>query len=404
MLSADTKAIVKSTAPILAEHGETITRHFYKRMFREAPSLKNIFNQAHQAAGDQPRALSQAVYAYAENIDQPQLLATAIKRITNKHVSLQITPDQYDIVGHHLLASIKEVLGGAASDKIMQAWKEAYGELAQLLIQEEEALYKAAESAPGGWRGWKRYLIRRKVPESSEITSFYLYPPDDGPAPMFKPGQYISVKVFVPELGLTQPRQYSLSDAPNGRYLRISVKREAGSAKPAGLVSNLLHDRYQEGDEIEISPPFGDFILHDDRTTPAVFIAGGVGITPLLSMLNTLVASDPPRQVVFVHGARNSQVRAMKEFVRRATHDSGLIKSIIFLESVADQDHQGEDYDLVGYVDLTRIRDHVLLPDADYYICGPRPFIRMHRKQLLAMGVGLDRIHYEVFGSAVLEE
>lgn len=405
MLSARTKEIIKSTAPVLAEHGEAITRHFYKRMFREEPDLKNIFNQAHQAAGDQPRALSNAVYAYALHIDEPEVLAPVVNRITNKHASLQITPDQYRIVGHHLLASIKEVLGTAASEEILKAWEEAYGELANILINTEEELYREAESAPGGWRGWKRFVIRRKVPESAEITSFYLYPADGGPAPYFLPGQYISVKLFVPLLGLNQPRQYSLSDAPNGEYLRISVKRETSRTNnPAGLVSNLLHDKYQEGDEIDVSPPFGDFMLHEDRDTPAVFISGGVGITPLLSMLNTLMASSSSRQVVFVHGARDSKVRAMKEFVHHATHDSDHIKSIIFLETVTESDKPGEDYDHTGWVDLNQIKDDILLPEADYYICGPTPFIRLHRDQLLAMGVPASRIHYEIFGSSVMED
>lgn len=405
MLAAHTREIIKSTAPVLAEHGETITQHFYKRMFREEPDLKNIFNQAHQAAGDQPRALSNAVYAYALNIDQPEVLAPAIKRITHKHASLQITPDQYQIVGHHLLASIKEVLGDAATDEILKAWEEAYGELARILTDTEEELYQQAESAQGGWRGWRRFVIRRKEPESDEITSFYLYPADGGPVARFLPGQYISVKLFVPELGLTQPRQYSLSDAPNGEYLRISVKRESASRdNPGGLVSNLLHDQYQEGDEIEISPPFGDFMLHEDRDTPAVFISGGVGITPLLSMLNSLVTNASSRQVVFVHGARNSRVRAMKEFVQHATHNSDHIQSFIFLEQLSDTDKQGEDYDFTGWVDLNKIRDEILLPQADYYICGPTPFIRLHRDQLLALGVEPGRIHYEIFGSSVMED
>src|SRR5690606_22237682 len=261
MLAAHTREIIKSTAPVLAEHGETITQHFYKRMFREEPDLKNIFNQAHQAAGDQPRALSNAVYAYALNIDQPEVLAPAIKRITHKHASLQITPDQYQIVGHHLLASIKEVLGDAATDEILKAWEEAYGELARILTDTEEELYQQAESAQGGWRGWRRFVIRRKEPESDEITSFYLYPADGGPVvrrregqqgvgitslshdpagggpvARFLQGQYVSVKLSVPEVGLTQPRQYGLSDAPNGEDLRISVKRESASRdNPGGL-------------------------------------------------------------------------------------------------------------------------------------------------------------------------
>lgn len=405
MLSTQTRTIVKSTAPVLAEHGVAITEHFYQRMFEQEPSLRNIFNQAHQAAGDQPKALANAVYAYAANIDQLEVLSAAVQRITNKHASLNITPDQYDIVGRHLLASIKAVLGDAATDDIMNAWAEAYAALAGLLIDVEATLYHTAEHKAGGWAGWRRFTVQEKVAESSEITSFYLYPSDGGAVPDFSPGQYISVKVFVPSLGLTQPRQYSLSDAPNGRYFRISVKRESARADvPGGLVSNLLHDEFEVGGEIEVSPPFGDFMLHDDRDTPAVLISGGVGITPMLSMLNTLVAGDADRTVVFVHGARDSEVRAMKDFVRHATHDSSRVKPIVFLETVNEQDRHGDDYDYQGRVNLALVRDDILLPEADFYLCGPIPFIRAHRDSLLEMGVAQSRIHYEIFGSHVMED
>ena len=121
-------------------------------------------------------------------------------------------------------------------------------------------MYRAAANAEGGWAGWRPFRIERKVAESEEITSFYLVPADGGAVPGFRPGQYVSVKCFIEEWGLAQPRQYSLSDAPNGEYLRISVKREAGGEdKPAGRVSNLLHAEKREGDVLELSAPQGDF-------------------------------------------------------------------------------------------------------------------------------------------------
>lgn len=405
MLSAQAKTIVKATAPVLAEHGLAITQHFYHRMFRDEPELKNIFNQAHQKAGDQPRALANAVYAYAANIDQPEVLGKAIERIAHKHASLQIAPEQYEIVGRHLLASISEVLGEAATDEVLSAWGEAYWQLANILIDREEALYKGVENLSGGWRGWRRFQIRRKVVESAEITSFYLYPVDGGRVPDFKPGQYISLRVFLPELGLMQPRQYSLSDAPNGEYFRISVKREGAKGEaPQGLVSNRLHDHYQEGDEIELSPPFGDFWLHEQRANPAVFISGGVGITPLLSMLARLTLQGSGRTLVFVHGARNSRVRGLKSQLDQVIRDNPNARSFLFLESAQESDQQGKDYDFIGPVDLEPIRSEILLPQADYYLCGPIPFIRLHRDRLKTMGVAADQIHYEVFGSDTLTD
>ncbi|WP_142846788.1 NO-inducible flavohemoprotein [Telmatospirillum sp. J64-1] len=404
MLSPHHRTIVKSTAPVLAEHGLAITRHFYQRLFRKHPELKNIFNQAHQVVGDQPRALADAVHAYAANIDQPHVLSAAIRRITHKHASLNIQPAQYDIVGENLLAAIREVLGDAVTDEVIAAWTAAYDQLAAILMAAESELHRKAAEGLGGRQDWRSFTIRRIRPESCEITSFYLVPADGGPVPAFKPGQYVSVRVFVPSLGLIQPRQYSLSDAPNGRYLRISVKREGrrGSHIPVGMVSTLLHDDFDEGDEIELSPPFGDFTLHEDRDTPVILISGGVGITPMISMLNALTGSGSRREVVFVHGARDSSVQAMRQRVRQAARDHANVTALLFLEKIAEGDRAGEEYDVIGQVDLEAVKDHVLRPQADYYLCGPLPFLRLQRDQLLAMGVGADRIHYEVFGSDIL--
>ncbi|WP_230368690.1 globin domain-containing protein [Paludibacterium denitrificans] len=230
MLDSATRTLVKATVPVLKEHGVTLTTHFYRRMFQHNPELKNIFNQGHQHSGQQQQALAMAVLGYADNIDDPSVLTPVLGRIAHKHVSLGIRAEHYPIVGKHLLASIREVLGDAASDELINAWAAAYGQLADLLIAEENKLYATATVAEGGWSGWRPFKVGRKVVESEEITSFYLYPADGGKAPTFRPGQYISVRQFIADWNLAQLRQYSLSDAPNGEYLRISVKREDSRA------------------------------------------------------------------------------------------------------------------------------------------------------------------------------
>src|SRR5690606_12370011 len=114
-----------------------------------------------------------------------------------------------------------------------------------------------------------------------------------GSVPDYLPGQYISLRVYVPQLGIMQPRQYSLSDAPGQGRLRISVKREAGTENtPAGSVSNVLHANIQEGDVVDLAPPQGEFTLNDKGAAPVVLLSGGVGLTPMVSMLNHLVARD----------------------------------------------------------------------------------------------------------------
>ena len=404
MLKPSTIATVKATAPVLAVHGYAIIQRFYERLFQAHPELKNLFNMRHQERGEQQRALAGAVLAYATNVDNLAALTSAVARITHKHASLNVQAEQYGVVGQHLLAAIKEVLGEAATKDIVDAWTEAYQELADIFIQAEARLYEEAAARPGGWRGWRNFVVSHKRPESEVITSFFLEPEDGRPIADFKPGQYISMVVDVPRLGLQQVRQYSLSDAPNGRWYRISVKRESGDTQhSAGYVSNLLHDLVDTGDVVRIAPPFGDFHVDMEATTPVVLISGGVGLTPLVSMLKT-VLKHTDREVVFVHGARNSSVHAMKDRLKGAADTNPRLTSIVFYDAPLETDVPGYDHDHVGLVDLRRIPQAVLKPDADYYICGPLPFMRMQVATLKDMGVDEARLHYEVFGTDVFEE
>src|SRR6187402_724999 len=164
-LSEQTIAIVKSTAPILEQHGETLTRHFYQRMFAKNPEVAPFFNPAHQTAGSQQKALAAAICAYAANIDNLEVLGGAVELIAQKHASLQIQPEHYPIVGENLLASIREVLGAGATDEVIHAWGEAYGFLTQILTGREHQIYKEHQTAPRSWAGFKRLQVTRKERE-----------------------------------------------------------------------------------------------------------------------------------------------------------------------------------------------------------------------------------------------
>ncbi|WP_179401873.1 NO-inducible flavohemoprotein [Burkholderia guangdongensis] len=403
-MTTDQMARVKATAPVLAEHGATITKHFYQRMFNRHPELKNLFNQTHQATGSQQQTLARAVYAYAANIDNLGALGGAVTRIAHKHASLNIRPEHYPIVGDNLLASIVEVLGDAVDPATLEAWRVAYGQLAQILIGVEANLYAGA-----AWSGFRPFKVARKVRESDEITSFYLTPADGGAAPSFEPGQYVTVKRFVGELGVEQPRQYSLSDAPHGKWLRISVKREAGGAEavPAGKVSTLMHDGVEEGAIVEVTAPMGDFTLKRDAQTPVVLISGGVGITPMVSIASTLIADGSqegsPRDVRFVHACRSGAVHAFRDWLNDAARTHANVTRTVLYEEVGPNDRVGVDHDLEGRLTPARIEQYALVPDADYYICGPIAFMRAQRDALVALGVAPERVNTEIFGSGALE-
>jgi nitric oxide dioxygenase len=243
--------------------------------------------------------------------------------------------------------------------------------------------------------------VKRKIDESAEITSFYLYPADGGKVADYLPGQYISLRLFLPELNLFQPRQYSLSSAPNGEYYRISVKKEASSQHPDGLISNRLHDFVPEGAIVELAAPAGDFTLETTRQTPVVLVSGGVGQTPLLSMLDYLVTTGSRREVVWVHGSRNAQVHAFREPVAALAARHEQVQSHTFYDMLAPGLEQQKGY-YAGIVDLQQLSNAALLPEADYYVCGPAPFIRKQVQDLASLGVPRTAIHFEEFGPATL--
>ena len=207
MLTKQQIELVKATVPVLREHGVALTSHFYKRMLSHNPELMQVFNMGHQRAGFQQQALAGAVLAYAENIENLPALLGAVAHIANKHVSVGIRAEHYPIVGKHLIASIKEVLGDAATPELIDAWTAAYMQLADVLIGAEKAIYDKNAVAEGGWTGWRFFKVAEKSKQTDNVTSFKLVPVDNGKMPEVKAGQYISVRVFVKGQDLIQPRQ-----------------------------------------------------------------------------------------------------------------------------------------------------------------------------------------------------
>ncbi len=284
MMTTQQKQLITATVPILKEHGLLLTTHFYKRLFAHNAELKNVFNQGNQQNGRQPMALATAVLSYAEHIDNPSVLGPALNRIGHKHTSLDIRPEHYAIVGRHLLASIGEVLGSAATSELLDAWEAAYGQLAALMSGTEADLYAAQADKPGGWTGWRPFVVDAKFQESSEKTFFHLYPVDGGPVADHLPGQYLSLRLFIPELNLLQPCQYRIANAPNQVYYCLSVKRtiHTGPA-PNKLISNQLLDSVQEGDRIDVSAPAGVVTPKMDAGNPAQ--QGRKGVCPMATLV-----------------------------------------------------------------------------------------------------------------------
>ncbi|AYF44985.1 putative flavohemoprotein [Halobacteriovorax sp. BALOs_7] len=384
MLSTQTIEIVKSTAPVLEENGVLLTKHFYQKMFENNPEVLPYFNRAHQNRGSQQEALAGAICAYAKNIDNLDALGGAVSLITNKHAALKVEPEHYPIVGVNLLASIKDVLGDAATDEIINAWKEAYFFLADILIDVEKGIYN--EQA---YESFKEFKVEKKVDESEIITSFYLRPSDNSKLPSFTAGQYITVR--VPYDGITTMRNYSLSDYPVKDLLRISVKREEGS--PDGYVSNYLHSKLSVGDTLEVAAPVGDF-TYKKSENGSVFLAGGIGITPLLSMVKAALIEGEPR-VEFIHANKSRSVQAFKNELSDLSEKYKCFAPLYFYENSSEE---LADNEYEGFITKDFLEKRNFDLNSNFYICGPSAFMAMMKKHLLELGVDPSKIFIEFFG------
>jgi len=397
MLSASARPYIDASVPVLREHGPSITRRFYADLFAAEPALLDLFNTGNQASGAQQGALASALVAYAANIDDAAALAPVVERIAHKHASLGIQPAQYWTVGRYLLAAIQKVLGEAATPALLAAWDEAYWLLATTLIAAEARLYAGAGDRAGALRELVVSAVQR---ESDNVVSYCLQTADGQSPGPFVPGQYVSVAVQLPS-GQRQLRQYSLSDAPGRPYWRITVQRElARGERPEGTVSSLLHAGLKVGSRLAVGTPFGNFTPALKRTRPLALLSAGVGVTPMIGVLNALAELGSAAPILFAHAARDVSGLAFRGELARAASSLPNLTSLAFCESLPEGSI-GEGVQ-PGTMVLTREQ---LAPfaDADFYLCGPLEFMRAQWSALIGSGVSAARIQREVFGPDLLE-
>lgn len=385
-MQAQTIEVIKSTVPLLEEHGRSITDVFYQNLFLQHPYLKNIFNMANQGKGEQSHALSDAVLAYAKNIENLEALLPAVARIAHKHVSLGVQPKHYAVIGETLLAAIQEVLSLPDDHPALAAWGEAYGVLADVFIQAEAAIVQDNRHGAGGWEGYRDFYVEKIVAETPEVKSIYFKPIDLEAIPDFKGGQYVGVRVRPNDSEHYQIRQYSLSKKGD---MRISVK-----AEHEGLVSNFLHN-CQVGDGVSLQAPTGVFNL--SKTQPKhIFLAGGVGITPMMSMMEEAIEGGASvDDLLFIQCAKDEDHQIFQQDLVDLKSSHGFNHKKCFENSSAG-DHQ-------GYLSKEVIADWTqtlgFSPDnAQVYFCGPKSFMAVLNQFFLELGYGENDIHYEVFG------
>ncbi|OFL46742.1 flavohemoprotein [Nosocomiicoccus sp. HMSC067E10] len=369
MLTNKEKELIKATVPLLKAHGSEITSTFYKRMFQDHDELLNMFNQTNQKFGDQPKALANTVLAAAEHIDDLEAIVPAVIGIGHKHRALNVKKEHYPIVGKYLLIGIKEVLGDAATDDIINAWAKYYNQIAQIFIEVEEKMYDEA-----AWDGFKPFTVKNKEYLTEDIVRFTV--DNNEKLPEILPGQYITVKVKPIDYPYEALRHYSICSTHTENGLQFAVKRE-GQNDEAGVVSHYLFDELNSGDVIELSAPAGDFILNksDDNL---LFIAGGVGLTPIMSMVESAVENNKNIDLII------------------STHDESTLPFKEELESLEDKVNVTIRYTKdEGYLNESDIKGY---DDYSIYISGSLGFNQAMINACESNKYDMSKIHYEAFG------
>ncbi|QNE73386.1 hemin transporter [Streptomyces finlayi] len=390
MLSAESASLIRATLPAVGGALDEITTRFYATMFAEHPELLDgMFNRGNQASGAQRRALAGSIAAFAGALlaDPGTRPDALLARIAHKHVAVGVTDDQYTIVHKYLFAAIADVLGDAVTPDVAAAWDEVYWLMAGALIAQESRLSFEAQVEPG--RPWRQWTVLERRVETPDTVSFLLRPSDGAPAPRARAGQYVSARVRMPD-GVHQLRQYSLSSAPDDQVRRITVKRLSADGAPAGEVSNLLYRTLEAGDELTLSAPFGDVVL-DETDAPLVLVSAGIGCTPMVSMLEHLAAVASARPVTVLHADRSPAGHALRADTHRLVASLPKARATFWYEDDAVEEPGSR----TGLMNLGELE---LPADASVYMCGPLPFMREVKKQLLRGGIPARNIRYEVFG------
>jgi hypothetical protein len=273
-----------------------------------------------------------------------------------------------------------------------------------ILIRRAEASRAHAELT---WSGKRKFrVVRRRVENrANDICSFYLEPHDGGALPPFLPGQFLTFELNVPNHPVPVVRCYSLSDSPlvRDRY-RVSIKRmgpppKAAPDAPPGLSSSYFHDHLKEGDIVDVKAPAGGFHLDTASERPAVFIAGGIGLTPVLSMFKWLADTGSRRTAWFFLAVRNSNDIALRDEISEiASKNRQQFRTVTLYSDPTEHCVEGQDFDCKGFLNVDVLKRYLGTSNYEFYICGPPPMMEAMVKALTDWGVPEPDIHFEAFG------
>jgi uncharacterized protein len=273
-------------------------------------------------------------------------------------------------------------------------------------IMDRRKASKAQEDL--SWQGFRKFEVAQKEYEGGDICSFYLQPHDHRPLPPFKPGQYLTFRLNIPGEVKHTIRCYSLSCAPDNKRYRISIKktpppRDKPDIAP-GLVSGHFHNAVNMGDILDVKAPMGHFFMDVSKPHPVVLIGGGIGLTPVLSMLEEIVAKEWRSEIWFFYGVRNAADHIMKNHLKEIAASMENVHLMVCYSDPADDDVKGDDYDVASQVGVKLFKEVLPSKNYQYYFCGPPPMMNALFEDLRAWDIPENHLHYEAFGPATVKK
>ena len=373
-LTEEQKQILRSTAPMFKEHGKEITSILYKHMFAAHPELLDIFNRTNQKTGTQPFALANTIFLVIEHMDNLDILMPQFLLIAHKHRASIVLPKHYPIVGKYLLFAIDEFLGGTGDPAMLNAWAAVYKIITNIFIDIETKLYQGlGDKREQGLIPFT--IVHKEKIANGPVVAFTIERNDGGPMHDYHTGQYITVR--IKKDGHYHNRYYSLIQPFDGKTYRIAIK-QAIDREPKGIVSTELIEKYNEGDNLMITLPAGSYGLINDAKHH-LFIAGGIGITVLSSMILDLYHQDKSDITTLIHVVSKEEDAAFFDDMRAILPENQyhlLIQGKLLLQ---------------GLIEKT------LTPKMHVYLCGSVLFMNKTEEYLAQCGHPSSQIHIEAF-------
>ncbi len=258
---------------------------------------------------------------------------------------------------------------------------------------------KKSDSFGAAWAGVRKFVVKQKVMESKDICSFYLAPHDKKPIPNFLPGQYLTFSIEYPGENRPLIRCYSLSDGPHPDYYRVSIKR-----LPNGRISSHFHDKINEGDILDVKAPSGRFYLDSNRKSGVVLIGGGIGVTPVMSMLNYLAENNSTQEIYFFYGVRDGSEHVMKEHMENVARQNSNIHLHVCYSKPTEKCIEDNCFNHSARADVNLLKKILPTNNFDFYFCGPGPMMESLAVGLKEWSVPDNRIHFETFGPSSVKK